>query len=226
MRLRHQIGVDIAFTVLRRYLARPRCGAGHPPGVRPSAECLRTGARRCLRGIRRMTRFPTIHSRRPRPRRSATPGKHSGRSLHALLPISASECWLARLATSPHWSRFDLPGGVLLAVAIPALRRGSAECAGLIAGRGLVVTVSIRVLGDGGLEYSTTASTWRRRSTPSKQATNVDGRLDAGSMKSSNPNLPLPPTFSAEREIDDAVGPLVSLRRSRDHGQIPDRHCH
>ena len=130
------------------------------------------------------------------------------------------------LATSPHWSRFDLPGGVLLAVAIPALRRGSAECAGLIAGRGLVVTVSIRVLGDGGLEYSTTASTWRRRSTPSKQATNVDGRLDAGSMKSSNPNLPLPPTFSAEREIDDAVGPLVSLRRSRDHGQIPDRHCH
>src|SRR6478609_6186140 len=33
------------------------------------------------------------------------------------------------LATSPHWSRFDLPGGVLLAVAIPALRRGSAECA-------------------------------------------------------------------------------------------------
>src|SRR6478752_5159881 len=64
MRLRHQIGDDIAFTVLRRYLARPRCGAGHPPGVRPSAECLRTGARRCLRGIRRMTRFPTIHSRK------------------------------------------------------------------------------------------------------------------------------------------------------------------
>lgn len=39
----------------------------------------------------------------------------SGRSMQALLPMFASERWLARLATSTHQSRFVLKGGVLLA---------------------------------------------------------------------------------------------------------------
>jgi hypothetical protein len=41
--------------------------------------------------------------------------RRSGRSIQALLPMFASERWLARLAASPHRSRFVLKGGVLLA---------------------------------------------------------------------------------------------------------------
>ena len=41
--------------------------------------------------------------------------KRTGRSMQALLPMFASERWLARLAASPHRTRFVLKGGVLLA---------------------------------------------------------------------------------------------------------------
>ncbi len=60
-----------------------------------------------------------------RPQRSTPAGRayldlqrlarRSGRSMQALLPMFASERWLARLAASPHRSRFVLKGGVLLA---------------------------------------------------------------------------------------------------------------
>lgn len=60
-----------------------------------------------------------------RPQRSTPAGRayldlqrlarSSGRSMQALLPMFASERWLARLAASPHRSRFVLKGGVLLA---------------------------------------------------------------------------------------------------------------
>jgi hypothetical protein len=39
----------------------------------------------------------------------------SGRSMQVLLPMFASERWLARLAVSDHRFRFVLKGGVLLA---------------------------------------------------------------------------------------------------------------
>jgi hypothetical protein len=60
-----------------------------------------------------------------RPQRSTPAGRayldlqhlsrRSGRSMQALLPMFASERGLARLAASPHQSRFVLKGGVLLA---------------------------------------------------------------------------------------------------------------
>lgn len=60
-----------------------------------------------------------------RPQRSTPAGRayldlqrlarRSGRSMQALLPMFASERWLARLAASPHRFRFVLKGGVLLA---------------------------------------------------------------------------------------------------------------
>lgn len=60
-----------------------------------------------------------------RPQRSTTAGRayldlqhlarRTGRSMQALLPMFASERWLARLAASPHRTRFVLKGGVLLA---------------------------------------------------------------------------------------------------------------
>ena len=60
-----------------------------------------------------------------RPRRSTSAGRAyldlqylargSGRSMQALLPMFASERWLARLAASTHRSRFVLKGAILLA---------------------------------------------------------------------------------------------------------------
>ena len=115
MRLRRQIGENIALTVLHRYLRTRGAEPATLLRVRSSTGRLRSGAGRRRCGLREMSR----------PQRSTPAGRaylglqrlsrHTGRSMQALLPMFASERWLARLAASPHRSRFVLKGGVLLA---------------------------------------------------------------------------------------------------------------